>query len=135
MNMVYWGSLLGLLVLQLIIGFIAWRHLTHRLRDIAKSQQQIASTDVPTSMLVTSMARIEARLKALESARAPHVPDPIPVLQSQPVDRTYQLAQRMAHNGATAAEIAEACGIASREAELLCHLHAPTREGSHASPP
>lgn len=133
MNMIYWGSLLGLLILQLVIGLVAWRHLSRRLRDVAKAQQQIASTDVPTSMLVTSMARLETRLKALESTRAPHPPEPTPMLQAQPTDRAYQLAQRMAHNGATAAEIADACGISLREAELLCHLHAPVREGPQDS--
>lgn len=120
MNIVYW--ILSGLLLQLLVGLLAWRQVTRRLRDIAEAQQRAASTDVPTSMLVTGMARIEARLQQLESVRKPP-----PAAQPQSGDRAYELAQRLARNGADAAQIANACGITLHEAELLCRLHAPTR--------
>lgn len=127
MNNIYWGSLLGLLLLQLAIGLFAWRQILRRLREVSAAQQRAASTDVPTSMLVTGMGRIEARLQQLENAREQAAPGPVAMPQPQPGDRTYQLAQRMARDGAAAAAIAEACGIAPHEAELLCRLHARTR--------
>ncbi|MGH8191559.1 MAG: DUF2802 domain-containing protein [Rhodanobacteraceae bacterium] len=120
MNIVYWGILLGVVILQLILGLVAWRHLARRIRALASEQQRIASTDVPTSMLVTAMARVEARLQQLE-----HENQPLPTPQPQPGDRAYELAQRMARTGAEAPQIAESCGIALHEAELLRRLHAP----------
>lgn len=120
MNMVLGGSLLGLLVVQLVVSLLAWRQLGRRLRAVGEAQERLASTDVPTSMLVTGMARVEARLQHLERDH-----QPLPVPQAQPSDRAYELAQRMARNGAEAGEIAEACGINLHEAELLRRLHTP----------
>jgi hypothetical protein len=120
MNMVLGGSLLGLLIVQLVVSLLAWRHLARKLRAINEAQARLASTDVPTSMLVTGMARVEARLQHLEREH-----QPLPAAQAQPGDRAYELAQRMARNGAEAGEIAEACGINLHEAELLRRLHAP----------
>jgi hypothetical protein len=121
MSIMYW-TLAGLLLLQLVVSLLAWRQLARRLRDVTEAQQRAASTDVPTSMLVTGMARIEARLQQLETTRKSS-----PAPQPQSGDRAYELAQRMARNGAGAAQVAEACGLALHEAELLCRLHAPTR--------
>ncbi|HET7592843.1 MAG TPA: DUF2802 domain-containing protein [Rhodanobacteraceae bacterium] len=119
-NIVLWGILLGVLVLLLVVCVVAWWQLARRLHAIAEAQQQFASTDVPTSMLVTAMARVEARLQQIEHER-----QIAPAPQAQPDDRAYDLAQRMARNGADAAQIAEACGINLHEAELLRRLHAP----------
>ncbi|MGH8214871.1 MAG: DUF2802 domain-containing protein [Rhodanobacteraceae bacterium] len=119
MNIVFW-VILAVVLLQLVVSFVAWWQLARRLRAVAEAQQQLASTDVPTSMLVTAMARIEARLQQLE-----HEHQVAPAPQAQPDDRAYDLAQRMARNGADAAQIAEACGITQNEAELLRRLHAP----------
>lgn len=120
LNTVLAGILLGLLVVQLVVSLVAWRKLSRKLRAVQEAQERLASTDVPTSMLVTGMARVEARLQHLE-----HEHQPLPTPQAQPADRAYELAQRMARNGAEAAEIAEACGINLHEAELLRRLHAP----------
>jgi len=119
-NIVLGGSLLALIVVQLVVGLLAWRQLARRLRAVQETQERLASTDVPTSMLVTGMARVEARLQQLE-----HQHQPLPAPQTQPGDRAYELAQRMARNGADAGQIAEACGINLHEAELLRRLHAP----------
>lgn len=119
MNIVFW-AILGVVFLQLVVSLAAWWQLARRLRAVAVAQQQLASTDVPTSMLVTAMARVEARLQQLEHERQ-SAPKP----QAQPDDRAYDLAQRMARNGADAAQIAESCGINLHEAELLRRLHAP----------
>lgn len=119
-NVVLAGGLAGLVVVQLVVSLLAWRQLARRLRAVQEVQDRLASTDVPTSMLVTGMARVEARLQQLE-----HGQQPLPAPQAQSGDRAYELAQRMARNGAAAGDIAEACGINLHEAELLRRLHAP----------
>lgn len=127
MNIVYWGSLLGLVLLQIALGLAAWRYLARRLRAISEAQEQTANAaHVYTSMsaLVAGLARVEARMQQLERAQ-PAPPPPQPQQQSD--DRAYQLAQRMARDGAAAAQIAESCGIAMHEAELLTRLHAHAR--------
>lgn len=120
MNLLPWAIVAGLVLALFAALLVAWRQLSCKLDAIAEAQEQAASTDVPTSMLVTSMARIEARLQQLERTR--QTPPPAP--PAQPDDRAYQLAQRMARDGADAARIAESCGIALHEAELLARLHA-----------
>jgi hypothetical protein len=119
MNILTWASLAGLLVLQLAVSVLAWRHLARKSRVVVAAWQRAASGDVPTSMLVIGMSRIEARLQQLENASM-HTPP-----AQAGTAGAYQLAQRMAQNGADAAQIAEACGIARHEAQLLARLHHP----------
>lgn len=133
MNLIQWSVLLGLLVLQLILGVIAWWQIARKMRGMAEARQDAPNIDASTATLTAAMARIEAQIDRLEHAREPQASATVP--QPQPGDPAYQLAQRMARNGASAAEIAEACGIAPREAELLCHLHAPTREAPRTPAP
>lgn len=121
MNSVFLACLLGLLLVQLLVCLLAWRHLARRLRDIAEAWQR-AGTGASASDLTNAVARIEARLEQMGAA---HLPPPAP--RPQAGDRAYELAQRMARSGTDAAQIAEACGIAMHEAELLCRLNAPAR--------
>ncbi|MBN8735191.1 MAG: DUF2802 domain-containing protein [Xanthomonadales bacterium] len=123
LDVILLASLLGLVLVQFAVILVAWRRLSCRLDAVDEAQQRAASTDVPTSMLVTGMARVEARLQQLERARQ----QPAPAPQAPSDDRAYQLAQRMARDGADAARIAESCGITQHEAELLARLHAPAR--------
>ena len=120
MNIVLWGCLLGLMLLQLVVLLFAWRHLARRLRELAEAPPQASPASPPQTELLNAMARIEARLRRLETAEPP---PPAPRTD----DRAYELAQRMARNGADATQIAEACGLAPHEAELLCRLHAVSR--------
>lgn len=120
MNIVIWAGLSGLLVLQLAVSLLAWRHLARKSRIVVAAWQRAAASDVPTSMLVVGMARIEARLQQMENA-AMQPPSAAAATDAG----AYQLAQRMAQNGADAAQIAESCGIARHEAQLLARLHRP----------
>ncbi|HET7266982.1 MAG TPA: DUF2802 domain-containing protein [Rhodanobacteraceae bacterium] len=124
MNIVIVGCVLSLLLAQLAVSLLAWRHLARRLLDVAEAQQRAAGTEASTSVLMNAVTRIEARLQQMGNA---HAAPPAPQPQPQSGDRAYELAQRMARGGADATQIAEACGIAMHEAELLCRLHAPTR--------
>lgn len=122
MNNVYWSCLLGLMLLQIVVSLFAWRQLARRLRELAETSPRVNPIGPPQTELLNAMARIEARLRRLETAEPP-----APARAPQAGDRAYELAQRMARNGADAAQIAEACGIAPHEAELLCRLHAASR--------
>lgn len=121
MNIVLWGCLFGLLLVQLMVCLLAWRHLARRLHEVAEARQGTTVAAPSESALLAAVARIEAQLQQMGSARTPPAP------QAQAGDRAYELAQRMARDGADAARITEACGIARHEAELLCRLHAPAR--------
>lgn len=109
----------GALLNGMVVLFAWWR-LTRRLRRIEALQVKAASTDTPTSMLVTAVAQVDARLRSIEHAPAAPIAPPAPV--AAPDDRAYQLARRMANNGADAHRIAESCDIGLDEAELLTRL-------------
>lgn len=121
-----WLLIVSILVLsQCLTAIVIWR----RGRRIERQLRQIASRrpeslgDIPTSMLVTSLSRLEQRLTRLESS----VKDKPAQSPGTPAgDRSYDLAQRLARQGASAEQITEACGIGLQEAELLLRLHAPS---------
>lgn len=117
-----WLALAACTFAPCTIILLAWWRLTRRLHRVETLQLRAASTDVPTSMLITAIAQVDARLQSLERTRPPAVPaSTTPTMLD---DRTYQLARRMATSGADARRIAESCDIALDEAELLTRLQA-----------
>jgi hypothetical protein len=102
------------LLLQSVLLFLLW----HRLREVQQAvgvlarNTQHAYTDVPTSMLVTVLGRLERHLGHLD-----HSPLPSPSGQS------YQLAQKMAREGATVEQLIARCGLSPDEARLISQLH------------
>ena len=85
-------------------------------QDIAALSQQLAHighTDVPTSMLVTALGRMERRMGLLE--------------QKQPVapqsTGSYELAQQLARQGADVDELVARCGVTHAEALLIRQMH------------
>ncbi|MEP7184807.1 MAG: DUF2802 domain-containing protein [Rhodanobacter sp.] len=105
------GLVLLLTLLQLALLFPLWRRL-HRLE---KSVQVLAGsasqsyTDVPTSMLVTVMGRVERRLTQLEQPTRSAV--------------SYELAQQLAREGADVEQLVARCGLSRDEATLVRQLH------------
>nr|WP_240922090.1 DUF2802 domain-containing protein [Oleiagrimonas sp. C23AA] len=70
-------------------------------------------------MLVTTLSRVEQRLARIEESQ-----QQAPVQGSvSSQDKSYELAQRLARQGATAAQIVDACGIGMTEAELILRMH------------
>ena len=71
-----------------------------------------ACTDVPTSMLVTALTRLEHRISMLElpSSAAPRP--------------SYELAQQLAREGADVSQLVERCGLSPDEASLIVQMHA-----------
>lgn len=111
-----------LLVQLLTLVLLGWRlaRLSRQVTALAGRRPE-AHGDVPVSLLVTALSRLEQRLARMEQAQS----DTPQATQGGGSDRSYQLAQRLARQGASAEQITEACGISLQEAELLLRLHAP----------
>ncbi|MEO8747220.1 MAG: DUF2802 domain-containing protein [Rhodanobacter sp.] len=70
-----------------------------------------ACTDVPTSMLVTVLSRLEHRLSLLEL--------PASTLPQS----SYELAQQLARKGADVDQLVARCGLSRDEAKLIVQMH------------
>lgn len=106
-------------VLVLVVLFQAfavamlWRQarkLRVALALIGHSATHVA-TDVPTSMLVAALGRLEHRLSLLE----------LPA--SSPAQSSYALAQQLARQGADAEQLVARCGLSPDEARLIVQMH------------
>ncbi len=93
---------------------LLWR-LGRQQRRLAAELSSIAlasATDVPTSMLVTALSRLERRLDALGE------PPALPEEELSP----YELARRLAREGSGLDELVARCGLSRHEAELVLRL-------------
>jgi hypothetical protein len=115
--------LLLLAAAQCALLVLAWRHvrqlrqhLESMRQDIGTLSQQLAHvghTDVPTSMLVTALGRMERRMGLLEQ-KQPAVPQGT---------GSYELAQQLARQGADVDELVARCGVTHAEALLIRQMH------------
>ncbi|MGY3039501.1 hypothetical protein ACVWWQ_001088 [Rhodanobacter sp. TND4EL1] len=106
------GLLLLLALGQSAFLFHLWREsvlLRGRL-DRASAIPAHAITDVPTSMLVTALGRVERQLRLMEQ-------------QAPPTRQAYELAQRMAREGADLDQLVSRCGLSRDEARLVMQMH------------
>lgn len=126
------GGLAALVLLQ----FVAIWRLQIAIRKVAAPYPPDAFTDVPTSMLVSALDRVERRLRSLDEASdalplaLSHAPAPptvtprmLPVMPVAPVATNYDLARELLRDGAQAEQLVERCGLSRGEAELLRSLH------------
>lgn len=108
--------LLLLAMLQSAVLLQLW-HRSRQLQSVVDrmgSTAAYACTDIPTSMLVTALGRLEQRIGQLE--------------QKQPQARlSYELAQQLAREGADIEQLVTRCGLSRDEARLVLQLH----PGSH----
>lgn len=104
--------LLLLALAQSFVLFQLWRH-SRRL------QQQVdglwhglvqAGTDVPTSMLVTALGRLERQISLLGQ-------------QAPQVRQSYELAQQLAREGVDVEQLIVRCGLSRDEARLILQMH------------
>ena len=117
-------TLIVLAVVQsLLLVVLCWRARQWRKRlDLFAVA---ATTDVPTSMLVITLSKIEHRLKMIESGM--HASTPVPFdAAPTPELNNYELARELARQGGTVELLVERCGLSRDEAELVRHLH-PSR--------
>ncbi|MFC5580289.1 DUF2802 domain-containing protein [Rhodanobacter terrae] len=93
--------------------------LVHLWRQSRQLQQRIDAlshgavrgfTDVPTAMLVTALGRLERQVGLIER-------------QPQPERQSYELAQRLAREGAGVEQLISQCGLSRDEAKLILQMH------------
>lgn len=126
------GGLVALVLLQ----FVAIWRLQVTIRKVTAPYPPDAFTDVPTSMLVSALDRVERRLRSLDEAGEdlPLAPAPLPVpptvtprmlpvMPVAPIATNYDLARELLRDGAQAEQLVERCGLSRGEAELLRSLH------------
>ncbi|MBD8881938.1 MULTISPECIES: DUF2802 domain-containing protein [Rhodanobacter] len=100
-------ALLLLAVGQMALLVKLWRQ-SHRLQqrvDALWRNAADAGTDVPTSMLVTALDRVERKLGQVER----------PVLP----ERSWELAKQLAREGADVEQLVACCGLSRDEAQLI----------------
>lgn len=107
---------LGLSLLQSVLLFVLWRQSQRQQQHLAMLSHSAmhVCTDVPTSMLVSALGRLEKHLKQIEQ-------------QPAPTRQSYELAQQLAREGADAAQLVARCGLSGDEARLMLQMHAQAR--------
>lgn len=106
------AMVLAVLLQTLVLGLL-WRQ-AMRLRVALATlghSAAYACTDVPTSMLVTALGRLEHRISLLEL--------PAGTLPQS----SYELAQQLARKGAGTEQLVAQCGLSSDEARLIVQMH------------
>ena len=89
-----------------------WRQgmqLRERIEQLSREASH-AITDVPTSMLVTALGRLERQLRLAQG--------PSPATR-----QSYELAQQLAREGADLDQLVSRCGLSSDEARLVLQMH------------
>lgn len=107
------GILLGMSLLQSVLLIVLWRQSQRQQQRLAMLSHSVTQgcTDVPTSMLVSALGRLEKHLKQIGQ-------------QPVPTRKSYDLAQQLAREGADAAQLVARCGLSGDEARLILQMHA-----------
>lgn len=107
------GVLLLLALLQSGLLFHLWRQSRQLRQDVAHLRGSVSRaihTDVPTSMLVSALGRVEQRIAVLEKQTAATL-------------TPYELAQQLAREGADIEQMIARCGLSRDEVRLIRQLH------------
>lgn len=106
------GVLVLLALAQLVLLLRGRRQLQELRRriDLQALDAAYACTDVPTSMLVASLGRLERQLSRLEQQ---------PAQERQ----SYEMAQQLARQGADVEQLVSRCGLSREEAKLVLQMH------------
>lgn len=106
------GVLLVLALAQSALLFHGWRELRGLQRRVGELSLDAAraGTDVPTSMLVTALGRLERQVGRIGQ-------------QAPPARQSYELAQRLAREGADVEQLVSRCGLSRDEAKLVLQMH------------
>lgn len=117
------GVLLLLALAQSALLFHGWRQLRELQQQVAVlvHDASLACTDVPTSMLVTALGRLERQQGRLERRLGRIEQQPPPPRQS------YELAQQLAREGADVEQLVSRCGLSRDEAKLVLAMRPPAR--------
>ncbi len=104
--------LLALALIQLVLLLHLWRQalqLRQRIELLAHGASH-AFTDVPTSMLVTALGRLERQVRLIEQ-------------KPEPTRQAFELAQQLAREGADLEQLVSRCGLSRDEARLVMQMH------------
>lgn len=104
--------LLVLTLAQSLVLVRVWRQSRQLQRQADALWQGVvrAGTDVPTSMLVAALGRVERQLLLIG--------------QQAPQNRqSYELAQQMAREGVDIEQLIARCGLSRDEARLIVQMH------------
>jgi hypothetical protein len=120
-------AILLVALLAFSLAFARWRRAT--LRSAERLQADLGTALDRLQAFATAQAEqaghLAARLESLEQridARAQ-----LNAAAAAGAPRGYELALRLARNGASQDEIAESSGVTRQEAQLLVRLHGPRR--------
>ncbi|WP_426700462.1 DUF2802 domain-containing protein [Rhodanobacter sp. Col0626] len=104
--------LLLLTLAQSFVLFHVWRQSRQLQQQIGALWQGVvhAGTDVPTSMLVTALGRVERQLGQIGQ-------------QAPQVRQSYELAQQLARDGVDIEQLIARCGLSRDEARLVLQMH------------
>lgn len=126
-------TLRGLLLIGAVcvfaLAFIRWRRADEQ--NTQRLQQQFERAFAEMRSLHETVTVMSARIEAL-SERAEMGTRLAPASVAAP-QRGYDMATRLAKNGADADELMSNCGITRHEADLLVRLHGASRSGDVAS--
>ena len=106
-------ALLLMAVGQTVLLLRLWRQSGRLQQRIDALWQNAAgtSTDVPTSMLVTALGRLERQLGQVERPASP--------------GRSWELAKQLAREGADVEQLVACCGLSRDEAALILAMRVP----------
>ncbi|AFC86486.1 DUF2802 domain-containing protein [Frateuria aurantia] len=122
-------------IIVLILNLVAWRQSRQLLDRLAEQpagppaetagHHQI--NDMPVSLLVSTLNRLERRLIQLEESlkeRPASRPSPAPAFNPDPeTDPRYDRAQQLIQASQSAEQVARGSGLTLYEAELLLRIH------------
>jgi hypothetical protein len=113
------GLVLLMLLLQSALLLQLWRRVSQLQIGVSALSTHTGTphdyTDVPTSMLVSVLGRLERRLSEAEQ-------------RQQPASGvSYELAQKLAREGADVDQLISRCGLSRDEAVLVHQLHPASR--------
>ena len=113
------------------LAFTRWRRAEERRMQHLCSEMQRTFAEIRS--LHETLAVISARVESL-SERSEVEPRLAPTA-AVGAQRGYDLAARLAKNGAGVEELVASCGITRHEAELLTRLHVTKNRSKFAAPP
>jgi hypothetical protein len=113
------------------LAFTRWRRAEERRMQHLCNEMQRTFAEIRS--LHETMAVMSVRLESLsERSEAEPRPAPAAAIGAQ---RGYDLAARLARNGAGVEELVASCGITRHEAELLTRLNVTKTRGKFEAPP
>ncbi|MGE0583094.1 MAG: DUF2802 domain-containing protein [Steroidobacteraceae bacterium] len=127
---VFWAMALAIIVLGFAVGVQAVN--LARLRETARRdvQRLFEQMDLTLGELRDVSTSLEGGLAAIGDLRLRQQQGQRTEVATPAATRSYDIALRLARNGASRDELMSNCGMSRHEAELAVRLHGPARAGT-----